>query len=210
MLSPRWRKVLRELWGHKGRTILVVLSIAVGVFAVGMVAGSQTIITRGMTESWVSVNPASASIYSELFDDELLWTVRHMEGVKDADARRNSGFRFKVLRNGVEVRAAATPGSQNGWRNLSLLTYANYKDMRGFRLQPVSGAWPPPEEEVLIERASLDWMGAQVGDTVLLETPSGKQRQLRLAGTVELFAENLQRWREGLPLEGRVDVERGY
>jgi phosphoglycerate dehydrogenase-like enzyme len=24
------------------------------------------------------------------------------------------------------------------------------------------------------------------------------------------FAENLRRWREGLPLEGRVDLERGY
>ena len=39
MLSPRWRKVLGDLWSNKTRTILVVLSIAVGVFAVGMIAG---------------------------------------------------------------------------------------------------------------------------------------------------------------------------
>ena len=38
MLNPRWRKVLRDLWGNKTRTALVVLSIAVGVFAVGMIA----------------------------------------------------------------------------------------------------------------------------------------------------------------------------
>jgi len=36
MLSPRWRKVLRDLWGNKFRTLLVVLSTAVGVFALGL------------------------------------------------------------------------------------------------------------------------------------------------------------------------------
>ena len=40
MGSPRWNKVLRDLWGNKVRTLLVALSIAIGVFAVGVV--SQT------------------------------------------------------------------------------------------------------------------------------------------------------------------------
>ena len=40
MLSTRWRKILRDLWGNRMRTILAVLSIAVGVFSVGMIAGS--------------------------------------------------------------------------------------------------------------------------------------------------------------------------
>ncbi len=38
MIRPRWRKVLRDLWSNKTRTLLVVLSIAVGVFAVGTIA----------------------------------------------------------------------------------------------------------------------------------------------------------------------------
>ena len=40
MQSSRWHKVINDLWGNKTRTLLVVLSIAVGVFAVGMIAGS--------------------------------------------------------------------------------------------------------------------------------------------------------------------------
>ena len=35
MFSPRWRKVMRDLWLNKTRTALVVFSIAVGAFAVG-------------------------------------------------------------------------------------------------------------------------------------------------------------------------------
>ena len=30
MIRPRWRKVLRDLWGNKVRTMLVVISIAIG------------------------------------------------------------------------------------------------------------------------------------------------------------------------------------
>jgi putative ABC transport system permease protein len=194
MLSPRWRKVVRDLWGHKARTMLVVISIAVGVFAVGMVAGSQVIIGREMNRNWQSVNPANASIYADLFDEEMLWTVRHMPDVKEADARRSSGFRFKVLRDGAEVKAAGTQASQNGWRDLSLYSYLNFADIRIFQLRPVSGAWPPGEHEVLIERSSLDWMGARVGDAIVVETPNGKQRTLRIAGTVHDLTQSAASW----------------
>ena len=48
MLRPRWRKVLRDLFSSKTRTLLVVLSIAIGVFAVGIIVSSRTIIERDM------------------------------------------------------------------------------------------------------------------------------------------------------------------
>ena len=38
MLSPRWRKVWRDLWSNKTRTLIVLLSIAVGVTAIGIEA----------------------------------------------------------------------------------------------------------------------------------------------------------------------------
>ena len=41
MVSPRWRKILRDMGNNKTRTLLVVLSIAVGVFAVGVIVSAQ-------------------------------------------------------------------------------------------------------------------------------------------------------------------------
>jgi putative ABC transport system permease protein len=164
--------VLRDLWGNKARTILVVLSIAVGVFAVGMIAGSQVLFSRELNQSWASVNPYDAQIFTDLFDDELLWTVRNMPEVADADGRRSFGVRFKTSRDGDD------------WRNLQLFTYADYNDIRILKVRPDSGAWPPPEREVLIERASLEWMGVQEGDVVTVEVPNGKLRELRVAGVV--------------------------
>ena len=48
MLTPRWRKVLRDLSANRTRTILVIVSIAVGVFAVGTVQHLRTTILQQM------------------------------------------------------------------------------------------------------------------------------------------------------------------
>ena len=47
MSAPRWVKVARDLTSHKVRTALVVLSIAVGVFAVAVVMGGRGVLFRG-------------------------------------------------------------------------------------------------------------------------------------------------------------------
>ena len=44
-LAPRWHKVVRDLTGHRLKTVLVVLSIAVGIFAVGVVMGGRGVLT---------------------------------------------------------------------------------------------------------------------------------------------------------------------
>jgi putative ABC transport system permease protein len=87
MLSPRWRKILRDLWHNKIRTVIVVLSIAVGVFAVGMIVTTQIVLTQDMDSSYQDTNPASAFLYPEPFDDELVETVRRMDAVRDAEGR---------------------------------------------------------------------------------------------------------------------------
>ena len=46
MLSSRWHKVLNDLLSNKTRTVLIVLSIAVGLFAVGTIISSQSHVTR--------------------------------------------------------------------------------------------------------------------------------------------------------------------
>ena len=46
-MSPRWRKVLKDLWGNKARTLLAVLSIAISVFAVGMISSAYLFLDFG-------------------------------------------------------------------------------------------------------------------------------------------------------------------
>ncbi|MCB0045662.1 MAG: ABC transporter permease [Caldilineaceae bacterium] len=177
MLAPRWRKVIFDLWDHKMRTLLVILSIAVGVLAVGMIAGSRAILAREMHGSWRAVNPAGAVLYTGAFDQTQLETVRRLPGVGAADARLQFGVRFKTLEKGVDP-------ADSPWRSLGLITVPDYDHIEVFTLTPESGAWPPPPDQVVLERASLAWMGVSEGDEILIELSSGKQRTLTVAGSV--------------------------
>ncbi len=60
-----FRKILRDLWRSKGRTLLAVLSIVIGVFAVGMISGMNDLLPARMMGSYRETNPAHIVIVSE-------------------------------------------------------------------------------------------------------------------------------------------------
>lgn len=130
LLPARWRKVWRDLWVHRSRTVLVVLSIAVGVFAVGVVAGTRRILARELDASFASINPASATLQTMApFDNDLVRSVAAMPAVAEAEGRRT-----------VFVRLETAPGV---WTNVQLVAIPDFGAIELDRVLPVSGAWPP-------------------------------------------------------------------
>src|SRR6266545_1006470 len=127
MRKPRWRKVLGDLWSNKTRTLLVVLSIAVGVFAVGMIAGSQVMLAHDMSAANDASNPFNASINTDqTFDDELVQTIRRMPGVDDAEGLSTQVF-----------QVSAGPGV---WKNTRFNVIPDFKDLRIGTIEPLSEA----------------------------------------------------------------------
>src|SRR3989304_2376686 len=62
IMKPRWRKVFHDLIDNKGRTLLVVFSIAVGVFSIGVIAGAYQIISNDMSVSYSANMPANIEL----------------------------------------------------------------------------------------------------------------------------------------------------
>ncbi len=170
MLRPRWRKVFADVWSNKTRTMLVVLSIAVGVFAIGAIAGANALLTREMTAAYLAVNPADITIYPDAFDDDLVRTVRRIPGVADAVGSRAVGVRVQT--------------GPDQWRDMTIYIVSDFRDMRINKVYPVDGAWPPSSRELLVERASLPLTGAQIGDTITIRLFDETLRRMRIAGTV--------------------------
>ncbi len=170
MIKPRWRKVFRDLWLNKGRTLIVVLSIAVGVFAVGTIASSQIILSRDLTASYLATNPAHATVLTfDAFGDDVVEAVGNIKEIEEAEARRR-----------VTLRVNTGP---NEWRPLWLIAIPDFDDVKIDQFDPESGEWPPPNNEMLIERAALSLLGeAEVGDSITVKLPDGKEREIRIAG----------------------------
>lgn len=168
MIAPRWRKVFRDIWRNKSRTVLVVFSIAIGVGAIGMVATTNQILSKELPENYAKVNPAHARILTSSFDDELLNVLDDIEGIDEIEGRYNIGVRMKV---GPEE-----------WRDIDLAVFEDFNEIKINRFFPESGAWPAGDGQLLVERASLVLTQASQGDIIEIETPNGQRRKLVLAG----------------------------
>ncbi len=169
MLRARWYKVINDLFGNKTRTLLIVLSMAVGLFALGIILSARTILSDGLAESFAAISPSSGTMQTaELFDEDFIESVRSMKDVQEVDARRS-----------VSARVQTASGE---WKNITVFVFANYDDIRVNKVTSQSGAWPPPEREILIERAALPVLGAEVGDVLLVKFPNDVERRLRIAG----------------------------
>ncbi len=168
-LPPRWRKVIQDLWSNKTRTALVVLSIAVGIFAVGSVAGSRVILEQDLTAQYLPSNDRSAQINASNIDDDFIKSIRDMPEVADAQGRFATVFRMKI-----------------GERRTNLLLYGipDFNDIRINSITFDSGDHEPPWRQVLLDRGSLELFGVHEGDSLSIELPDGTMRNLGIAGVV--------------------------
>src|SRR5512137_2939034 len=96
MLSPRWRKALRDLWLNKTRTLLVVAAMAIGIFGIAVVADAYAILTREMDVNYLRTNPASATLVTDPLSDDLVQAARDLPPIGEAEARRTVVGRIQV------------------------------------------------------------------------------------------------------------------
>ncbi len=175
-VNPRFAKLWRDLTLRRTRTILVVVSIAVGVFGLGVITGTRQILDRELAAGFAAINPASATFTTiEPFGNDFVESIESMREVGVAEGRSS-----------VLVRVETEPGV---WRDVQLNVIPDFENIKTDRVSPDAGAWPPPERELLVERSALRLVGAEVGDILRIKMPDGRLRDMKLAGTAhDLFA----------------------
>lgn len=170
MIAPRWRKVWRDLWLNRTRSLLVILSIAVGVFAVGVIASTRSVLSTQLNAAYMAINPASAIILTfKPFNDDVVTAISKMPEVAAVEARRQISVRVKV--------------GENDWQLLQLNAIRDFDDIQVDKIWRGEGQWPPGERELLIERSALPLVKANIGDTIIIKDPSGKERPMKLVGS---------------------------
>jgi putative ABC transport system permease protein len=168
--SLRLRLAWRNLWSQKIRTLAVILSIAVGVFAFGIIGGAANTLTQELPVHYLSVQPASAILHTSPVDDAVVDAVARMPAVATAEGRTVTRVRYRQ--------------PDGRWQDMQLLALDDYMTQEIDIIRPWKGAWPPPDQQVLIERNSLAMTGVEMGDSLLIEMPDGTQRSLPVAGLV--------------------------
>ena len=167
---PRWSKVVSDLWETKSRTILVVASIAVGVFAIGMIMTAFVIVSQDINIGFAATNPSNIEIWTQPFQEDFIRIIERIPGVTDAEGRRMTGARAK---RGDEI-----------WQGLNLVTAPDYENLSINLLSALEGTNIPDHRELVISESFMTSTGYQVGDELLVELPNGSSQNMEVVGLV--------------------------
>jgi putative ABC transport system permease protein len=174
-MRPRWRKVLHDLFDNKARTLLVVFSIAVGVFSIGVIAGAYEIISNDMSASYAASQPANVELRMANFDEDVLTSVRNAKTIDEAEARRVFN---------VRVRVAGT----EKWITLDVVAFQDFAENKVDLLRPLAGAGEPGKREVLLEKNALKDFSVGVGGKLEFQLPDGSIKTMPVVGIVQDIA----------------------
>ncbi len=171
-MSSRWKKILADFWGNKGRTVLTVMMIAVGVFAVGFNGNTSLYLTESMDSDYLSASPSEAEVYAGPLNDDLVRIAREVPGVEAVEG--SSGTSAKVIRENekdisIQFTAIEDPAS---------ITVNQIKPAFGETAIPPLG-----EKQVLIDASAAEF-GYKRGDILHVELINGKKRDLVFAGYI--------------------------
>ena len=172
-MRTRWKKVWVDFWGNKTRTFIMVLTIMVGVFAVGFNRNVGLLMNRDMDADFLSANPSEATVYISPIDDDMVAIAGNVEGVGAAEGRNSVTVQL-VQADGkkipIEIDGLKSPDAVS----VNILKPANPAD----KVLPTLG-----DKEILLDRTANSF-GYQPGDIITVELSGGKIRQMRLAGYV--------------------------
>jgi putative ABC transport system permease protein len=171
-MSSRWKKVWADFWGNKTRTVLTIITIAVGTFTVGFTSNLSRYMVESMESDFLSARPAEATISAAPMDEVTVKQARAVPGV-----------------NGVEGRSLITGNviQPDGKKILIVLTaLEDASKLTVNALKPATGqtAVPALADKGILMDSSAASLGYKPGDMIDVELQDGRHRALRLDGYV--------------------------
>lgn len=170
MLSPRWRKLRGDIEQAKGRLLMMVIAIAVGVFAVTSISTAYTILKREIVRNYLSTNPAAAFFDVDVVDPPLLRQVGAQAGITGAEA-------VGQLAGRIEVRP-------NEWMPLLLFVVPDFRAAHISTVRLEAGRWPTGPDGIVLERTAVSVARTAIDHEINVQTLHGTQRGLMVTGVV--------------------------
>ena len=171
-MRPRWKKVLHDLFDNITRTLLVVISIAIGVFSIGVITGTYQIISSDMSASYARTNPMNIDMRTDPFDDDLLDMVENVHTVKQAEGRRIIPLRVR------------TPGSTS-WTTVTLVAVDDFKKLEINQLTSLEGKPYPDKKEIVLDQRALEDLAVKVGGSLEIQLSDGTIKSMPMVGIVQ-------------------------
>ncbi|MCB0036009.1 MAG: FtsX-like permease family protein, partial [Anaerolineales bacterium] len=169
-MSVIWHKVWFDLWQRKARTLLAVMSIAAGVFAIGAIFGMFDQLLSNMDASHVATNPSHINIVMrQPISKETAEALTNIEGVVGVEVLNLLSGRYKK-----------DPAAE--WQSATFVMRDDFTQQTYDQLTLLEGSWPEGKN-VAIERLSSNVFGIEMGDEIIFEL-DGTDRAFPVTGEI--------------------------
>jgi len=168
-MDIRRTKILRDLLVNKSRSLLVILAVAIGVAAFGLMITGRIVLDENLRNGYASTRPAHTILSLSPFDEGLLKHVQSLDYVFSAQARK--------------VDQARIQSGPDTWLSFEIQTLRDFNSISIDRLGLEDDAqWPSPVNSVLLERSLKNIM--DVGDSIKVQLLNGDVHTLTVSGFV--------------------------
>src|SRR6185503_12192069 len=181
-MSVQTKKILRDLSVNKARSLLIILAVAVGVAAFGLMLSGRIVLEENLSTVYRDTHPAHTILTVSPFDDPLLKNVRAMKEVAAADAWR--------------VDLARIQSGPDTWLSFEIQTLPDFDFLTLNKLTSEGTLTAPTLHSILLERSLRNVM--QVGEAITIELLNGDSYTLIVAG----FVNDLSRLPSEISLAG--------
>lgn len=166
-----WHKIWFDLWHNKTRTLLAVLSIAAGVFAVGAIFGMSEMLIANMDSSHRAVLATHINgALTEYVDRDIIMSIRDIPGVEDVEPYNSANVLYKLR-------------PEDEWRQGVIQMRDNYEQQKYELLQLRGGYWPRYKDEIAVERMGAQSLNIGIGDSVIFKVDE-KERAFPITGFI--------------------------
>jgi putative ABC transport system permease protein len=153
-----WHKIWNDIWKNKSRTAQVVVIIAMGAFAIGMIITTSEVIRMRLAEVWQAATPAMINLVADPpLDDEQLTALKSIKGVTDVEGYLSTNIEWRL-------------SPDQPWSPASLIARADYKDQTYAKLTLLDGQWPS-RKRVAVEKGSDSAFNLHQGQPVTFQRP---------------------------------------
>ncbi|MFN2180575.1 MAG: ABC transporter permease [Candidatus Promineifilaceae bacterium] len=163
-------KIWQDLWSNKTRTLQVVLIIAVGAFAIGMIIYTRNNVIQAMQQSWIESSPPMIGMWNwpRITDDDIR-SLKKIEGVVDVEGVAAESIEWRLDEN-------------QEWRPGGVTARTDFYDQHFAKLTLMNGRWPE-ENEIVVGQGTDTVFGAEAGKQVFFKT-EGRDKVYTVVGTV--------------------------
>jgi len=166
-----WYKIWFDLWNNKTRTLLAVLSIAAGVFAVGAIFGMSDMLLKNVDSSHRAVLPSHIDVQlGEAVDRDIILNLKSVPGVEDVEPYNSVSVLYKLR-------------PEDDWRQGMIQMRDDFEAQKYGLLQLRSGGWPHGKNEVSIERMAAQFLNTGIGDEIIFKIDD-RERIIPITGLV--------------------------